>query len=678
MKKMIKICTIALLLAASSTANAKKLVKDRIMLDAVSRAPFFEQTLDAYLHRLACDDSPSFIIRELADKLYHYNPTFNKNIYTEILLRKITGIENGNRYSSSTEQNSLDKKQKSAGTSIRVNDSNANCWNVSFAVSEYNQLIFAVWQDERNGLDNPDIYGQFFDLQLNPIGSNFCIHSSTGAVAQTNPAVAAKSDGGFVVVWEDYRNGSANIYGRCFASDAKPETDDFLVNASSDPMLMPAVAADSIGSFVVTWLADESNDFNIYARKFNNNGVALMGPFKVNDDENGFQWFPAIASSSNGESIIVWEDKRDGNSNIYGQRLRSDCSKRAGNFRIDDAQGDNQQWRPKITYGGKRFVVVWEDFRNDPNGIFAQWIDASLMAEGSNLKVDDNYPEGMKEMPSAAISSKDQTIFSWQDNRSGYSKIQSYVYDESKNPLLQLQLTCSSESEEQFSSQVWLHGNITTLFYIDKNTSDSWQNIFANQVLFNYLSVELIDFSANRIGNDVMCSWTTACESNNLGFIIERKSEKTVFHKIGFVKGNGTAVGTFNYSFLDTDLSAGEYSYRLKQIDFDGTFVYSDIVDIYVGAQPNCFSISQNYPNPFNPSTTIEYTIPEQSNVQIEIFNTMGHKIKTLVSGKQGPGTYFILWDATNDNGLPVASGLYYYSIRTKDFHQVRKMLYLK
>jgi len=84
------------------------------------------------------------------------------------------------------------------------------------------------------------------------------------------------------------------------------------------------------------------------------------------------------------------------------------------------------------------------------------------------------------------------------------------------------------------------------------------------------------------------------------------------------------------------------------------------------------------YPNPFNPSTTIEYTIPEQSNVQIEIFSTMGHKIKTLVSGKQGPGTYFILWDATNDNGLPVASGLYYYSIRTKDFHQVRKMLYLK
>ena len=78
---------------------------------------------------------------------------------------------------------------------------------------------------------------------------------------------------------------------------------------------------------------------------------------------------------------------------------------------------------------------------------------------------------------------------------------------------------------------------------------------------------------------------------------------------IGFVRGNGTTSETHSYSFVDRNISDGKYSYRLKQIDFDGTFSYSNEVEVDL-SQPQTFSLEQNYPNPFNPSTTIKYTIP--------------------------------------------------------------------
>ncbi|MBN1559525.1 T9SS type A sorting domain-containing protein [candidate division KSB1 bacterium] len=99
---------------------------------------------------------------------------------------------------------------------------------------------------------------------------------------------------------------------------------------------------------------------------------------------------------------------------------------------------------------------------------------------------------------------------------------------------------------------------------------------------------------------------------------------------------------------------------------------------IAFAAMPTQFELRQNYPNPFNPSTTIKYAIPVSSDVRVEIFNTMGHLVKTVVSANQPAGYYSILWDATNDDGSAVASGVYYYAIRAGDFNQVRKMLYMK
>ena len=148
---------------------------------------------------------------------------------------------------------------------------------------------------------------------------------------------------------------------------------------------------------------------------------------------------------------------------------------------------------------------------------------------------------------------------------------------------------------------------------------------------------------------------------------------------IGFVRGNGTTSETHSYSFVDRNISDGKYSYRLKQIDFDGTFSYSNEVEADL-SQPQTFSLEQNYPNPFNPSTTIKYTIPnvalsgvEGSRVILKIYDVLGNEIATLVNENKPAGNYEVTFDAKN-----LSSGIYYCKLQAGSLSQSIKMILLK
>jgi len=184
--------------------------------------------------------------------------------------------------------------------------------------------------------------------------------------------------------------------------------------------------------------------------------------------------------------------------------------------------------------------------------------------------------------------------------------------------------------------------------------------------------VELASFSANVINNEVELSWITATETNNQGFDIQRKSDNGEFSSIGYINGAGTTTETQAYSYIDKNLSAGNYVYRLKQIDFDGTFKYSNEVSVEV-ANLTTFALEQNYPNPFNPSTTIKYSLPENSFVKLAVFNLLGEEVATLVNETKESGAYSLSFDAS---GLP--SGTYIYQLQAGSSIQSMKMILLK
>ncbi|HVO73208.1 MAG TPA: CHRD domain-containing protein [Ignavibacteriaceae bacterium] len=194
---------------------------------------------------------------------------------------------------------------------------------------------------------------------------------------------------------------------------------------------------------------------------------------------------------------------------------------------------------------------------------------------------------------------------------------------------------------------------------------------FSNIISGN-VPVELTSFSASMDGKNVLLSWTTATETNNLGFDIE-KQIGTVWQKIGFVKGKGTTTNLQSYSFSEKNISAGRYSYRLKQIDFDGSFEYSSVINVNVGT-PLTFRMSQNYPNPFNPSTIINFQIPERTNVSLKVFDILGREVLTLLDEVKEPGIYNVTFNAAG-----FSSGVYIYRLSTGTGNiSVKKMTLIK
>jgi C1A family cysteine protease len=210
-----------------------------------------------------------------------------------------------------------------------------------------------------------------------------------------------------------------------------------------------------------------------------------------------------------------------------------------------------------------------------------------------------------------------------------------------------------------------------------------YRDLTVNQVLTvtensGVVPVELTSFSGQAENGKVRLSWVTATETNNYGFEIERKIAGSEFSSIAFVEGAGSTAAPRAYSFVDESVQALQrYNYRLKQIDLDGSFAYSDVIEVEVSA-PRNFSLSRNYPNPCNPSTTIEYTIAEKATVRLEIFNMLGQKVRTLVAEEKLPGFYKIQWDGLDDAGTGVPSGLYLYRMQAGSLVASHKMIILK
>ena len=184
--------------------------------------------------------------------------------------------------------------------------------------------------------------------------------------------------------------------------------------------------------------------------------------------------------------------------------------------------------------------------------------------------------------------------------------------------------------------------------------------------------VELVSFAARLNLGSVELTWSTSTETNNQGFSIERKTSNAVWTEIGFVSGRGTTTEHSYYNFSDNNLSANKYYYRLKQIDFDGTFEYSNIVEVDVNSVME-YSLNQNYPNPFNPSTTIEFSIPEQGLVNLSVYNLIGEKVTTIVNEMMESGSHKLEFNATS-----LASGIYLVKMTSGSFSDVIKINLLK
>jgi len=231
-----------------------------------------------------------------------------------------------------------------------------------------------------------------------------------------------------------------------------------------------------------------------------------------------------------------------------------------------------------------------------------------------------------------------------------------------------------------------------TLYHRNSNDDGTWTSVgtasglTATTITFNNITsfsqfslgtndplpVELVSFIASIKNNVVELQWQTATEVNNYGFEIECKLKNGNWNKIGFVQGAGNSNSPKSYSFTNNNVRSGVYIYRLKQIDIDGSYKYSNEIEVILTA-PKEFSLSQNFPNPFNPTTIIKYSIPNSEKVLIKVYDVLGREVKTLLDEYKDTGTYEIEFNASN-----LTSGLYFYKITSGKYSEVKKMLLVR
>jgi len=187
-------------------------------------------------------------------------------------------------------------------------------------------------------------------------------------------------------------------------------------------------------------------------------------------------------------------------------------------------------------------------------------------------------------------------------------------------------------------------GDVAMIFNDDNTITFyvlSTNNGFGAYKLTNIVPVELASFAATTDKNNVNLNWSTATETNSSEFVIERKATDGNWSSVGSVRAAGTSTSPLAYSFIDRNVETGKYSYRLRQIDLDGSATTFKAIEVEVGV-PTVFDLSQNYPNPFNPSTKVNFSLPVASNITLDLYDISGQKVATILSGNFNAGYHSV------------------------------------
>ncbi len=456
--------------------------------------------------------------------------------------------------------------------------------------------FIVVWEDMRRG--SSDIFMKRFDQDAQPQGGDHMVNDGTGRVYRGNPDVACGSLGDFVVVWEDTRGGSLDIYAQLFDDSGSPNGENVRVNCSGMiATSSPRCEMSREGGFLVVWSSTTGGPMDIYARLFSSDGLPLDTCFRVNDDAalvNNLS--PAVAADSAGKFVVTWHDSREGEDRVYLQRLASGGAKIGTNFAVHSDRPSPVQYNADLDVNQiGEFAVTWTEPGPFSNILYAQRYDSSGTPTDTNIMVVDD-PAASPSNSKVRLTDDGYLVIVWTDRRQAGSDIY---------------------------SQVFLHG-------IPQDVNQ-------------------------RINTDQ-----------------------------GDALQDSPHIGTWNSHLLavwrDNRIPGLGFSVFFNRTDYTETAVEEDVESETL---PAAFGLHQNYPNPFNPTTTIQYFISPNSRrasarVSLAVYNVLGQRVRTLVDVEKQVGEFEIIWDGRDDDWRELPSGVYFCRLKVGGQIDSSKLLLLK
>jgi hypothetical protein len=254
-----------------------------------------------------------------------------------------------------------------------------------------------------------------------PLGSEFRVNSHTTS-AQGVASVARAANGGFVVAWQSYgQDGSLEgVFAQRYDASGTPLGPELPVNShTTDRQKFPAVASDSAGNFVVVWQSQgqDGSGYGVFAQRFSAEGARRGIEFQVNSFTTGEQQRPAVASDQDGNIVVVWDSLgQDGHlAGVFGRRFTSSGAPRGLEFQVNLSTA-NTQYAPDVaTDATGNFVVVWAAANQDGNSfaVVGQRFDAAGSRLGYEFLVN-SYVTGSQRSPAVSSDPSGNFVVVWQ------------------------------------------------------------------------------------------------------------------------------------------------------------------------------------------------------------------------------------------------------------------------
>jgi hypothetical protein len=305
--------------------------------------------------------------------------------------------------------------------------------------TDLNGDFVVCWYDKRNG--NNDIYIQLFDRTGTREGTNRHVNDDTGTQEQLKPSMMKDQSGKFVVVWQDYRvNGypnNADIMGERFLADGTTQGANFKTNDDfgTETQGWQDIDCDDYGNFVVVWEDNRNGNYDIYGQRYHKSGTKLGTNFRVNDDGGtAYQHNPRVTVDGTGNFVVVWYDSRSGRDDIMGQRFNASGVAQGTNFMVNENVKNEKHVMPDVAsdYSGN-FTVVWIDYRNgtyptNPD-IYGKMYWADGTSRSSNFRVNADGSQASQMEPTIGMDYFGNYIIAWRDDREGNNDIYAQYYD---------------------------------------------------------------------------------------------------------------------------------------------------------------------------------------------------------------------------------------------------------
>ena len=558
-------------------------------------------------------------------------------------------------------------------------------------------LLQLVWS--ASGADN-SIQSLMLDSGLVPAGLPEVINlASLGQ--RWAPASGFGKQGDYVVTWTESSDDDPDIALMLFnQSGTRRLPEEITVNDDSQgaPSVTPAVVSTTDWWNIVCYSSGRYDQGDIFVRTMSNAGSFLGDEIRINQDlGHSLQSEPCI-STARGHTLLIWNDARTlagfSGQRIFGRFLNEYGIPAGNEFIVSDSLALASKNSPRLAiHSDGVSLAVWLDQRDGSPQVYGEWLDGEGKRSGSDFRLSLPAEDRSLSRLWSATDSLDRAAVVWLDVGSAVPTVRGRRFNADHNPNGSFSYAPMSVSVEDMTGSVAPDGSIG-LFWIgtDSGVKRGYVTVLSSDGVVTKGPVVVTDSDDSHPSDPSL----SICNNSHfsLTWLDYRDVRPAVYHRVL----NPDLVPLFS----SEPVSAGSPEFMQEPATYAlrgrAWYVWSDPrtegLNVYAANRvylatdiddddntrvlPGDFALSQNYPNPFNPSTEIKYTVPSSSPVELTIYNVLGQLVAVLAEGYHSAGTYCVTWQGNDITGTPAASGVYLYRLKAGSYCEARKMMLLK